>query len=86
MKPKTGQMLSESVAISRQRSKVKPLWQNRVPHLLRNRQPRTKVVLAETEQGRGIMVVVHGFSPKGVEGEDDIKWRKGFLRQIGYKL
>jgi adenosine/AMP kinase len=30
--------------------------------------------------------VVDGFSPKGVEGDEDIQWRKGFLRQIGYKL
>jgi uncharacterized protein len=46
----------------------------------------TEIVLAETEQGRGILGVVDGFSPKGVEGENDIMWRKGFLRQIGYKL
>jgi len=46
----------------------------------------TEVVLAETEQGRGIVGVVDGFSPKGVEGEQDIAWRKGLLRQIGYKL
>jgi hypothetical protein len=46
----------------------------------------TEVILAETEQGRGILGVVDGFSPKGVEGEDDIAWRKGLLRQIGYKL
>ena len=46
----------------------------------------TEVVLAETEQGRGILGVVDGSSPKGIEGEDDIAWRKGFLRQIGYKL
>jgi adenosine/AMP kinase len=46
----------------------------------------TEVVLAETETGRGILGVVDGVSPKGVEGEDDIAWRKGFLRQIGYKL
>ena len=46
----------------------------------------TEVILAETEQGRGILGAVDGFSPKGVEGEDDIAWRKGFLRQIGYKL
>ena len=46
----------------------------------------TEVILAETEQGRGILGVVDGVSPKGVEGEDDIAWRKGFLRQIGYKL
>ena len=46
----------------------------------------TEVVVAETEQGRGILGVVDGSSPRGVEGEDDIAWRKGFLRQIGYKL
>jgi len=46
----------------------------------------TEVVLTETEQGRGILGVVDGFSPKGVEGEEGIKWRKGFLRMIGYKL
>ncbi len=43
-------------------------------------------ILAETEQGRGILGVVDGFSPKGVEDEGEIKWRKDFLRQIGYKL
>jgi len=46
----------------------------------------TEVVIAETEQGRGILGVVDGFSPKGIEDEAEIKWRKGFLRQIGYKL
>ena len=46
----------------------------------------TEVILAETDQGRGIVGVVDGFSPKGVEGEEDIAWRKGLLRQIGYKL
>ena len=46
----------------------------------------TEVVIAETEQGRGILGVVDGFSPKGVEAEADIAWRKDFLRQIGYKL
>ncbi len=46
----------------------------------------TEVLVAQTEQGRGILGVVDGFSPKGVEGEEDIAWRKGFLRQIGYKL
>jgi adenosine/AMP kinase len=37
-------------------------------------------------RGRGILGVLDGSSPKGIEGEDDITWRKGFLRQIGYKL
>jgi len=46
----------------------------------------TEVIIMETEQGRGIMGVVDGFSPQGIEGEEDIAWRKGFLRQIGYKL
>jgi adenosine/AMP kinase len=46
----------------------------------------TQVVIAETGQGRGVLGVVDGFSPKGVEGEEDIAWRKGFLRTIGYKL
>jgi adenosine/AMP kinase len=46
----------------------------------------TEVVVAKTEQGRGILGVVDGFSPKGIEGEADVSWRKGFLRQIGYKL
>ena len=46
----------------------------------------TEVIIAETEQGRGILGVVDGFSPKGVEGDEGIAWRKGFLRQIGYKL
>ncbi len=46
----------------------------------------TEVIVAQTEQGRGVLGVVDGFSPKGVEGDEDIAWRKGFLRQIGYKF
>lgn len=45
----------------------------------------TEVLIAETEQGRGILGVVDGASPQGVEGDEDIAWRKGFLRMIGYK-
>lgn len=45
----------------------------------------TEVLVAETEQGRGILGVVDGFSPKGIEDEEGIQWRKGFLRMIGYK-
>lgn len=44
-----------------------------------------EVVVAQTEQGRGILGVVDGFSPKGVEGEADVAWRKNLLRKIGYK-
>ncbi|HEX2696552.1 MAG TPA: adenosine-specific kinase [Anaerolineales bacterium] len=46
----------------------------------------TEVLIAETEQGRGILGVVDGFSPKGVEGSEDIAWRKDLLRKFGYKL
>ena len=45
-----------------------------------------EVVVAETEQGRGILGVIDGLQPKGIEGEEDIAWRKDFLRMIGYKL
>ena len=45
-----------------------------------------EVILAETEQGRGILGVVDGLSPKGVEQEGDIQNRKALLRQFGYKL
>jgi adenosine/AMP kinase len=45
-----------------------------------------EVIIAETEQGRGIMGVVDGFKSKGIENESDIKARKEFLRKIGYKL
>lgn len=45
-----------------------------------------EVVIAQTPQGRGIMGVIDGFRPKGVETEKDVKVRKEFLRKIGYKL
>jgi adenosine/AMP kinase len=45
-----------------------------------------EVVVAETEQGRGIIGVVDGLKSKGIEGEEDIRARKEFLRKIGYKL
>lgn len=45
-----------------------------------------EVVVAETEKGRAILGVVDGVRTKGVEGPDGQAWRKGFLRQIGYKL
>jgi adenosine/AMP kinase len=45
----------------------------------------TQVVVAETDRGRGILGVIDGTSPKGVEDEDGVAWRKAFLREIGYK-
>ena len=45
-----------------------------------------EVILAQTEQGRAILGVVDGSSPKGVETPDDVKVRREFLRKIGYKL
>ena len=44
-----------------------------------------EVILAETEQGRGILGVVDGFSPKGVEDEAGRTWRHEILRKFGYK-
>ena len=44
------------------------------------------MAIAQTDQGRGILGVVDGASPKGVETEADVAWRKNLLRQIGYKL
>lgn len=45
-----------------------------------------EVIIAETEQGRGILGVVDGMKSKGLETDADIKTRKEFLRKIGYKL
>lgn len=45
-----------------------------------------QVIVAETDQGRGILGVVDGFAPKGVETAVDVQTRHAFLRQIGYKL
>ncbi|NLY40165.1 MAG: hypothetical protein GX055_00885 [Desulfovibrionales bacterium] len=45
-----------------------------------------QVVVAQTEQGRGILGVIDGFASKGVETEDDKARRSHFLRMIGYKL
>ncbi len=45
----------------------------------------TQVIVAESEQGRGILGVIDGFKSQGIEDEEGIAWRKGFLRMIGYK-
>ena len=62
---------------------------NRVPEIVRlfcaTANP-TEVIVAESEQGRGILGVIDGFKSKGIEDEAGIAWRKGFLRMIGYKL
>lgn len=46
----------------------------------------TEVILAQTEQGRGILGQVDGFTAKGIEDEGEVGWRKDFLRKIGYQL
>jgi adenosine/AMP kinase len=46
----------------------------------------TQVLVAETSQGRGIVGVIDGFAPKGLEDAAEKDWRKNFLRMIGYKL
>ncbi|MCD6477506.1 MAG: adenosine-specific kinase [Candidatus Aenigmarchaeota archaeon] len=45
-----------------------------------------EVVIAETEQGRGILGVIDGSKSKGIESDEDIKQRRALLRKIGYKL
>jgi len=45
----------------------------------------TQVIIAETDQGRGILGVIDGASPIGLEDAEEITWRKNFLRMIGYK-
>ncbi len=46
----------------------------------------TEVIIAETEQGRGILGVIDGMPSQGIENEEDIAARKAFLRTIGYKF
>ena len=45
-----------------------------------------EVVIAQTDLGRGLLGVIDGYSPKGVETDKDVQERKEFLRMIGYKL
>jgi adenosine/AMP kinase len=45
-----------------------------------------QIIIAETEQGRGVLGVIDGYRPKGVEGERDTQDRRQFLRKIGYKF
>lgn len=47
---------------------------------------KTEVVIGETEKGRAILGVIDGSKSKGIESEEDIKFRKELLRKIGYKL
>lgn len=44
-----------------------------------------EIIVARSEQGHGVLGVIDGASPKGIEGEQDIAWRHDFLRKIGYK-
>jgi adenosine/AMP kinase len=44
-----------------------------------------EVIVAQTEQGRGVLGVVDGSSPKGIETVNDKEWRHDLLRKIGYK-
>lgn len=45
-----------------------------------------EVIIVETEMGRGILGVIDGLKPKGIESNEDIAWRHEFLRKVGYKL
>ena len=44
-----------------------------------------EIIIAQSEQGRGVLGVIDGSSPKGVEAESDVAWRHDLLRKIGYK-
>jgi uncharacterized protein len=44
-----------------------------------------QIIIAESEQGRGVLGVIDGSPPKGVEGDADVTWRHDLLRKIGYK-
>jgi uncharacterized protein len=44
-----------------------------------------EIIVAQSEQGRGVLGVIDGSSPKGVEGDADVEWRHDLLRKIGYK-
>ncbi len=44
-----------------------------------------EIIVAQSEQGRGVLGVIDGNAPKGVEGPEDVKWRHELLRKIGYK-
>ena len=44
-----------------------------------------QIIVAESEQGRGVLGVIDGSSPKGIEGQADVAWRHDLLRKIGYK-
>jgi uncharacterized protein len=44
-----------------------------------------EIIIAQSEQGRGVLGVIDGSSPKGVEGPADVSWRHDLLRKIGYK-
>lgn len=45
-----------------------------------------QVILAETDQGRGILGVIDGFHTRGIEDAAGVSWRMDFLRKIGYKI
>ncbi len=45
-----------------------------------------EVILAQSDQGRGVLGVIDGSSPKGMEKEDGVAWRKDLLRKFKYKL
>ena len=46
---------------------------------------QVEIIVAHTEQGQGVLGVIDGASPRGVEGQDEIAWRHDLLRRIGYK-
>lgn len=45
-----------------------------------------EVILAQSETGRGVLGIIDGLNPQGLESSEDKAWRHGLLRKIGYKL
>lgn len=74
---------------------IKDAWPINVLNAIKNVQEVTRiyaatanplqVIVGKTDQGRGVLGVVDGYTPLGVEGEEDIRERREFLRRIGYK-
>jgi hypothetical protein len=61
-------------------------WVAEVCHIFCATANPVEVVIAETDQGRGILGVIDGGKSKGIESAEGITWRKDLLRKIGYKL
>ena len=72
-------------SVSGVQSRVRSRSPGKICHRCATANP-TQLIVAQTELGRGVLGVVDGASPLGVETDADIAWRKDLLRKLGYKL